>query len=226
MANDEIQIPEERGPTAAGEHDDVVVLPWWRNPLTIGALVIGVLALVGTLGFVIGNNLAIDEPNETDVGFLQDMRIHHEQAVEMSFLFLNNPDTDPSLRTVAASMMLEQQLEIGRMIQLLRSSGESEVNETDEAMTWMGAPVPLEQMPGLASADDVDRLRTATGLEADRIFVELMTVHHLGGIHMAEHAETHADLAEVKRMASQIVDNQREEIVEIERLLERAEARA
>lgn len=214
------------GDATAEADDEVVVLPWWRNPLTIGALVIGVLTLVGALGFVIGNNLAIDDHNDTDVGFLQDMRIHHEQAVEMSFLYLNNPDADPSLRTVAATIMLEQQLEIGRMIQLLRGFGESEVNESDVAMSWMDMPVPLEEMPGLATTDDVDRLRSASGLEADRLFVELMSAHHLGGIHMAEHVQTHGEASDVMRMATQIIASQREEIEEMESLLDRAESRA
>ena len=208
------------------DRDDDLVLPWWRNPLTIGALVIGVLTLVGALGFVIGNNLAIDDPNDVDIGFLQDMRVHHEQAVEMSFLYLNNSGTDPSLRTVASSIMLEQQLEVGRMIQLLRGFGESEVNESDVAMTWMGAPMPLDEMPGLATDDELDRLRNASGIEADRIFVELMIAHHRAGIQMAEHEKEHGAVAEVTRMATQIIAGQRAEIGEMKSLLERAESAA
>jgi uncharacterized protein (DUF305 family) len=203
--------------------DELIVLPWWRNPFTLGAFALLLLGIVGLLGYAIGKETSLDDPNGTDIGFLQDMRVHHEQAVEMAFLYLNDPGTEPALRTVASTIMLEQQLEIGRMIQLLRGFHESEVNETDLAMSWMGAPVPLDEMPGLAAAEDVDRLRLAEGADADRIFVELMIVHHEGGIHMAEHAAEHGGSGEVRRMATQIVAGQREEVNELRDLLQRAE---
>ena len=43
---------------------------------------------------MVGNNNAIPDPNATDVGFLQDMRVHHEQAVQMSQIYLDRPETD------------------------------------------------------------------------------------------------------------------------------------
>ena len=66
------------------------------------------------------------------------------------------------------------------MIQLLRGFGESEINETDVAMQWMDEPVPLDRMPGMATADDIDALRRCTD-DCDEIFVQLMTTHHEGG---------------------------------------------
>jgi uncharacterized protein (DUF305 family) len=209
--------------SGAGIDETVTVLPWWRNPLTIGALVLALVLLPGTVGYVLGNNAAIPDPNATDVGFLQDMRVHHEQAVQMSFIHMNTDGVDRGLRTVAVTILLEQQLEIGRMIQLLRDFGESEVNETDVAMEWMGHPTALAEMPGLASQAELQRLRDASGIEADRVFVELMTEHHRGGIEMAQHAVEHAAVGEVRRMAEQVVSGQAEEIEEMSQLLERAE---
>lgn len=49
---------------------------------------VGVLA--GMLGWLIGD--AREDgvvTSDADIGFLQDMRVHHEQAVEMSNLFLD-----------------------------------------------------------------------------------------------------------------------------------------
>jgi uncharacterized protein (DUF305 family) len=203
--------------------DDTVVLPWWKNPFNIVAIAVALAVLGGTIGYVIGNNTALDDPTSTEVRFLQDMRVHHEQAVEMSLAYLNNEGADRALRTVATTILLEQQLEIGRMIQLLRGFGESEVNEEDVAMEWMGDPVPLDEMPGLASEDELRRLRETTGPDADRVFVELMTAHHSGGIHMAEHVAEHADVADVRRMAEQIVRGQTEEVDELASLLSRAQ---
>jgi len=212
-------LPAE--PTDAGD-DDVVVLAWYRNPLTIASLLVGLLLLAGGIGYVVGNNRAIPNPNATDVGFLQDMRFHHEQAVQMSWIYLDAPGTDRGLRTVAREIVVGQEIEIGRMIQLLRGFGESEVNETDVAMSWMGHPTPLEQMPGLASEADIDRLVAAEATDADAAFVELMTVHHRAGIEMAAHARDHAATDEVRLMATQIVNGQAAEIEELELLLARS----
>jgi uncharacterized protein (DUF305 family) len=109
------------------------------------------------------------------------------------------------------------------MIQLLRDFGASEVNVTDTAMTWMDEPVALDRMPGLATAADIDTLRAATGAEANQTFVTLMTAHHQGGIHMAEHAVMHAGTDEVQKMAASMVKGQRGEIDEMAELLAASE---
>ncbi|MGA1836332.1 DUF305 domain-containing protein [Herbiconiux sp. 11R-BC] len=46
--------------------------------------------------------------------------------------------------------------------------------------------VPGGPMPGMASAADIARLSTLTGVEAERLFLQLMIAHHLGGVEMAE----------------------------------------
>lgn len=201
------------------EGDDVEVLPWHRNPLNLVTVVIAVAVLAAGIGWVVGNNRALPDPNATDVGFLQDMRVHHEQAVQMALIYLDDDDRDPDLSIVAREILVGQNIEVGRFIQLLRGFGESEVNETDLAMTWMGEAVPLDRMPGLATQDDLQTFADATGDEANELFVRLMTAHHEGGIHMAEHAAVHAATDEVRLMARQMAATQTEEIGEMARLL-------
>jgi uncharacterized protein (DUF305 family) len=201
------------------DDDDFELLPWWQNPINLVAIAVAVALLAGALGLVIGHNRALPDANRVDVGFLQDMRVHHEQAVQLSFIFLNDPGTDADLQTIAREIVVGQDIEIGRMIQLLRDFGESEVNDTDLAMAWMNEPVSADRMPGLASKSDIDSLVAAEGADANRIFVQLMSVHHQGGIHMADYAADHAGTAEVRLMAKQMASSQREEIVEIGNLL-------
>jgi uncharacterized protein (DUF305 family) len=71
----------------------------------------------------------------------------------------------------------------------------------------------------MASEDDLDRLATLSGPEADELFVELMSAHHEGGIHMAEYASGNAKNDEVREMAASIVTSQRDEIAEMQREL-------
>ena len=199
-----------------GIEDDAIVLPWWQHPLNIFTIVVTAALLAGMLGWMIGDTNGELAHNQVDTGFLQDMREHHEQAVYMSFVYDSLPDIDPGLRTVAASIIIGQSQETGRMVQMLRMFGESEANEGDTSMAWMGMPVERGQMPGMASEEDLDELGTLSGRAADEFFVQLMKTHHEGGIHMAEYAAGNAKNDETKALASSIVKSQHDEIAEME----------
>lgn len=203
--------------------DAVIVLPWWRNPLNIAILAVAAAFLVGAAGYALGaRSPEIVRHNEVDVGFLQDMRIHHEQAVTMSRLYLAaEPDGDTTLRTIALEIEIGQTFEAGRFVQLLRVFGEAETNESDVAMAWMGHAMPLEEMDGMASREELEQLATASGAEADRIFATLMIAHHEGGVEMADHAADHASNPEVVAMASSMARAQRGEISEMREILGR-----
>jgi len=201
-----------------GGDDDVVVLSWWQHPANVIALVVATALIGGMIGWLIVDARDDDGGNAVDVGFLQDMRVHHEQAVEMAFTYLALADTDPSLQTVARSILFGQSIDIGRMIQLLRDMGAPEAAETDEAMAWMGMPTTHDQMPGMATREQLDELANASGVDADRLFVELMVAHHEGGVHMAEAAVGAGDNAEVEAMAESLIKGQQGEIAELQQL--------
>lgn len=203
--------------TAAPEEE--VRLPWWQSKLNLAVVALAIAILCGGLGWMIGNNRAIPDPNETDVGFLQDMRSHHEQAVYLSLYYLGDQGTSPAIRDVAREIIFGQGIEIGRMIQLLRQFGKPEANPEDTAMTWMVEPTPSDRMPGLASDSDIDKLLAASGKDADTLFVDLMVAHHEGGIHMASYAADHANVSEVRAMARSMVTGQQEEITELRGLI-------
>jgi uncharacterized protein (DUF305 family) len=200
--------------------DDSMVLPWWQHPFNIALIAVTAALLAGMIGWMIGDSGAGRDADPVDVGFLQDMRVHHEQAVVMSFMYLALDDTQPGLREVARSIAFGQGIEIGRMVQLLRDFGESEVNEGETAMAWMGHEMPIDEMPGLASDAELDELGATNGTQADELFVELMVRHHEGGIEMATFAAANASDGEVRAMAAAIVDSQGDEITEIERLVD------
>jgi uncharacterized protein (DUF305 family) len=202
------------------DDDGTVVLPWWQHPFNIATLVATAAILAGMIGWMVGDNGARIEHNDVDTGFLQDMRVHHEQAVLMGIIYRNLPDTDPGLRTVARSIVTGQSLEVGRMIQLLRMFGESEINGTDTAMVWMGMASGIESMPGMATDEELDLLGRLEGREADELFVELMSEHHIGGIEMAEYAVANGVNDEVEAMAASMASAQRGEIAEMLGLLE------
>lgn len=201
--------------------DESIVLPWWQHPVNIVTMVVTAAVIAALVGWMVGDSSSRIQHTEVDTGFLQDMRIHHEQAVYMGFVYLDLPDAHPGLRIVAAEIVRGQSAEVGRMVQLLRDYGEAEAADLSQAaMTWMGMSAAPGQMPGMASEEQLDELEQASGAEADRVFVELMTAHHLGGIEMAEYAAERAGTAEVRTMAAKMAEAQRGEIAEMEGLLE------
>ena len=205
--------------TLAVDVEDVETRPWWQSKLNLGVVAVAIALLCGALGWLVGNNRAIPDPNSTDIGFLQDMRTHHEQAVNLGFYYLSLQGTDANLRVIAREIVFDQGIDIGRMIQLLRQFGATETNESDVAMSWMHEPTPVDRMPGLASDADIDRLLASSGAAADKLFVDLMVAHHEGGLHMAQYALDHANQIEVRRFAYAMITGQTDEINEMRAII-------
>ena len=196
--------------------DDTIVLPWWRNPLNIALMAVAAALVVFSAGSAFGQRDSALDHNDVDAGFMQDMRIHHEQAVTMSIVYNGvAPTGNPLLSSIAREIVVDQSTEAGRMVQLLRMFHESETNETDTAMSWMGMPTPLDKMPGMATDAELNDLYRARGTEAHRIFATLMIAHHEGGVHMAEYELQHGRNAEVRGIARGIIASQNGEISEL-----------
>lgn len=212
----EQQVDERDGQRAEQPEPDtgeqVEVLPWWHSKVNLTAIAVGIALVFGALGWVIGNNRATADPSAKDVGFLQDMRWHHDQAIDMAIIFLDLPGTDLQLRRDAQDILVGQSQGTGLMVQLLRSFGKPEDPPTDIGMAWMGEPTLLDRMPGMASAEQLDALRLSSGAVADETFVTLMVAHHQGGLHMAQYIVDYGTDSSVKELAQTIVTAQTDEI--------------
>ncbi|MFP3902295.1 MAG: DUF305 domain-containing protein [Acidimicrobiia bacterium] len=185
-----------------------------RRPTWVQALVLS--AAVAFVGFAVGLVVARDRPpgpSSVDVGYTQDMIHHHDQAVQMAMLALDDVES-PVVRSFVREVLVFQSYELGLMDQQLADWGTSRQQRSDQAMEWMGMPVPLEDMPGLLSEQEMDAIAAAEGAELDALFLDLMAEHHRGGLHMAEYAAREADDEDVRALATRIVRNQAGEINE------------
>ena len=210
MSNQETSLDEQ-----------IMVLPWWQNPLNFIALGLSMLILGAGIGYYFGDSAATPDQNKVDVGFLQDMRYHHDQAVQMAYYYRTSvTDPLPRLNMIAEEILLSQQLENGRMVQLLRSFNAIEANDTGTAMTWIGHAMPINEMDGLASQAELNSLAAATGNEASKIFATLMINHHKGGIAMANYAIEHASNKDVINMAKSMIKGQQAEVGELQAILD------
>jgi uncharacterized protein (DUF305 family) len=176
-----------------------------------------VLALATAfLGVAVGLFLSRDDPpaeDSVDVGFYQDMLTHHQQALGVATLALAYGE-DPVVRSYAREVLTFQSQEIGVMRQTLTDWGYDPNVRPDEAMAWMGMPVPAGEMPGLLTDEEMQQMREARGADADRLFLDLMAEHHRGGLHMAQYAQENASDEGVRRLAGIMARGQAQEINE------------
>lgn len=191
-------------------------LPWHRPGvlLALAAVLIGAFSA----GLLVVGLPPGDASSEA--GFARDMSVHHAQAVEMAELARDRTD-DSGVRFLAIDIALGQQAQIGQMQGWLAVWG-LPATGTQPAMTWMGHAMPMGSvMPGMATMDDLARLRDGPDGEADATFLQLMIRHHRGGVAMAEAVIERTQRPEVRRLAQAIVDGQTAEIRAMQDLLRR-----
>ena len=182
-------------------------------------LIVGLIA--GLVGYRIGEP---PQPgaDSVDVGFLQDMYTHHDQAVEMS-LIMASEATNPIVQSVAQEIVVQQRFEQGAMAAWLGEWGHDLGDFERTAMAWMGTPTPIAEMDGMQSSDEMAALRAAEGPDKDLLFLEMMNDHHRGGVHMSEYAQVRAEDPRVRRQAELMATNQAIEIEEMNGLIQRLE---
>ena len=105
--------------------------------------VLGLIAAIAVgfgLGFLANQFLHDEQPatpvaGSVDVGFAQDMTVHHNQAVEMAAIAIANAE-DPMVRDLAYDILTTQQNQIGQMTGWL-SLWNQPLLPTGDYMTWM-----------------------------------------------------------------------------------------
>jgi uncharacterized protein (DUF305 family) len=152
--------------------------------------------------------------SSVDVGFLQDMSTHHDQALALSATELANGDASGA-KIFAHEIIQQQSYELGLMARQLDAWGYSRHQRPDTAMAWMGAPTPADEMPGMASPAELDALQDAAGDHADALFLALMIDHHRGGVHMASAAADSAKDPWVQEIAERMARTQGKELNEM-----------
>ena len=185
----------------------------------VGAVAVAAVLFIAAARWALADN--DPEPyGNADIGFLQDMIDHHQQALLISATYLaGNPDGDAA--PYAREVIMFQEREIERMGAWLADAGVTRGTADRDAMAWMGMPTPVAAMPGMQDPATVEQLATATGPAADIMFFEMMSEHHLGGAHMADAAASGARRSDIRLFAEKMSYNQRIEVVEYDQAMER-----
>jgi uncharacterized protein (DUF305 family) len=127
---------------------------------------------------------------DADVRFMQGMIHHHGQALDMTDLLSTRTESE-EMRLLALRIDISQTDEIGMMARWLDARGEDAPKVRVEEASPTGASTveaPIlnddQLMPGMLTERQMAQLASATGEAFDRLFLELMIVHHEGALTM------------------------------------------
>jgi uncharacterized protein (DUF305 family) len=151
--------------------------------------------------------LAGMQHTEADVRFVRGMIAHHAQALDMVDLLETRSEREV-MRQLGRRIELSQEDEIRMMQEWLRARS-LEVPAADSHHAH-GA-----HEPGMLTAEQMTQLSQATGIEFDRLFLELMIQHHRGALTMVENLLAQQGAAQDPQLfafTADITDDQSSEI--------------
>lgn len=156
------------------------------------------LPLLAAVLVVVAGCSSTPADDSAEAGFARDMATHHAQAVDMAFI-IRDATSDESLRAIAADIIVTQSAQRGMFMAWLQLWGRPQASPGPR-MAWMasgaasstmghahgeGAESGMPTMAGMATDQEMDALRRATGVDAEVMFLQLMIRHHEGGVLMA-----------------------------------------
>lgn len=208
--------------------------PRWSSGTLAALVAVAAVVLLG-IGATLGVALAPQRqdaptaPNAVDIGFAQDMIVHHSQGVLMARIADQNSE-DNAVKIVAYDIEYTQTAQIGQMQGWLALWGQSEINR-GQVMGWMAgdsgghsghaATVPTAAtgaaadgaiMPGMATNAELAKLKSLHGKDSDIYFLQLMIRHHQGGAPMMEFATKNAGNPVVRNFAGKMLQTQTDEV--------------
>ncbi|MBB3052425.1 uncharacterized protein (DUF305 family) [Prauserella isguenensis] len=212
----------------------------WPRYVIFGAAALALLLVGATVGLLVARGTDSEpatRPGPVDVGFAQDMSVHHLQAVTMAN-WARDHSSDPAVKQLAFDIASTQNEQVGRMKGWLMLWGKPE-EPAGEYMTWMSEPMGHNHgeesesassesktserapsgpsggqvggsraMPGMATEQELSKMRSLGGERLDVYFLQLMLRHHQGGVDMATYAREHARISAVSTLATSMLASQ------------------
>lgn len=155
-----------------------------------------------------------------DVRFMTGMIHHHAQAVLMAG-WAPTHGASPAMRAMCERIVVGQRDEIALMERWLRDRHEA-VPETDTSHQMMPGMDHSMMMPGMLTAEQLERLDRARGPEFEQLFLRLMIQHHQGAVTMVDQlfgSQGAGEEETVFRIASDIYADQTTEIDRMQKML-------
>ena len=161
-------------------------------------LILLALALTAALASLIplGESQARTTNNSTDAAFASMMLPHHEGGVELGKLAAQKAQT-AEIRAIGRSIVATQSRQAQTLRRMVRSFD----------TRAMVAPEAMER-----ERIDMRRLRAASGLAFDKLWLDVISAHHMGAIQMGQMEARGGHNGEARSLARRIVSAQRREL--------------
>ena len=157
--------------------------------------------------------------SDADITFAQLMIPHHEQAVQMADMALQQA-TSPEVTDLATQIKAAQDPEIQQMRGWLQQWGAPEQMDGVDGMDHGDMDMGGQTAGGMMSDEDMGALMDASGADFDRMWLTMMIAHHEGAIEMAEQVKAQSTTPDVTALADAIVAGQTTEIDTMQQLLD------
>lgn len=145
-------------------------------------------------------DMAMTAEGDTDAGFVNDMKPHHESAIEMAEI----------------AQRRAQHREIATLADDIVAAQSSEIDELEQISDRLGASTDASlglSMDAMGMEMDTASLESAKPF--DRAFIDMMIPHHQGAIEMARVELEQGSDAQTKDLAKRIIAAQTREIEEM-----------
>lgn len=156
-----------------------------------------------------------------DVRFVSGMIPHHAQAVLMAGWAATH-DASSSVRILCERIVVAQSDEIAFLQRWLGDRG-LPVPPADASHDMMPG-MTRELMPGMLTAEQLQQLGRARGVEFDRLFMRFMIIHHEGAITMVDQLFGSQGAAQDEYIFKFATDVHADQTTEIERMTRMLEA--
>jgi uncharacterized protein (DUF305 family) len=155
-----------------------------------------------------------------DVRFMQDMIVHHAQALVLVGLAEQHL-TDTQVRSIASRIADEQEPEIAAMARWLQERRQDIPPQAENPQFQAGGHSGHGAMQGMATPQQLEQLGKARGVESDRLFLRLMTAHHEGALAMVLDHQRNGTDELVTQIADEIHVTQQTQISHMQGMLQR-----
>lgn len=160
-----------------------------------------------------------------DSGFARSMLLHHAQAIQMSMMM--QEAVSPEIQALAQSITIKQTREMGVMEGWLTVWNEPvmtagppmawveearNVRHLDDKLFQARCKAEGGAMAGVATPEQLEQLKNATGTDKEILFLELMLAHHRAALPMAWFASRNGESGLVKALATSMIRDQGMEI--------------
>jgi uncharacterized protein (DUF305 family) len=172
------------------------------------------LALAALVAISAGAPASAATPTKVDKAFVSEMPMHHEMAIEMAKMALQQGE-HAKIKSTARSIITSQSAEIRELKKIAKRLGVTPAGMGDHMQMMEGLDVLGLTMK--QAGMDMNMAELDGAKPFDRMFIDMMIPHHQGAIRMARVELKRGKDPQLREIARAIIKAQAKEIGEMNR---------